>query len=134
MLLLISAVIFLLVLARLNSCLFKPLLAHMDERSESIKKDLENAKNNAADVEGILAEASEIISKAKKEAAAVREDASKEANDAANTKLSAAKSEIESKYNDFVQSLEAEKTALKSSLVSQMPLFQESLKNKLSSI
>ncbi|WP_252981471.1 F0F1 ATP synthase subunit B family protein [Aliarcobacter butzleri] len=65
-LLLSSGIIFLLVVARLNSCLFKPLLKHMDERTSSIKKDLEDAKSNGADVEGMLAEANEIISKAKK--------------------------------------------------------------------
>ncbi len=39
-LLLSSAIIFLLVVARLNSCLFVPLLKHMDDRAESIKKKI----------------------------------------------------------------------------------------------
>ncbi len=129
-----SAVIFLLVLARLNSCLFKPLLKHMDERSESIKKDLESAKNNAADVDGMLAEANEVIVAAKKEAAAIREKAQSEAQSVANEKLEAAKSEIEAKYNGFVSTVEGEMKALKDTLTSQMPLYKESLKAKVSSI
>lgn len=51
-LLLSSGIIFLLVVARLNSCLFKPILQHMDERSAQIKKDLEDSKSNSADVDG----------------------------------------------------------------------------------
>ena len=86
-LLLSSGIIFLLVVARLNSCLFKPILKHMDDRTASIKKDLEDAKSNAADVDGLLAEANDIISKAKKEATAIREQAYKEAKDSADAKL-----------------------------------------------
>lgn len=65
-LLLSSGIIFLLVVARLNSCLFKPLLKHMDDRAESIKRDLENAKSNSANVDGMLAEANDVIAAAKK--------------------------------------------------------------------
>lgn len=129
-----SAIIFLLVLARLNSCLFKPLLKHMDERSESIQKDLDNAKNNAADVDGMLAEANEVIAAAKKEAAVIREKAQSEAQSVANDKLEVAKSEIEGKYNDFISSLDGEIKSLKDTLTSQMPLYKESLKAKVSSI
>ncbi len=67
-LLLSSGIIFLLVVARLNSCLFKPLLKHMDDRADSIKRDLENAKSNSANVDGMLAEANDVIAAAKKEA------------------------------------------------------------------
>lgn len=129
-----SAIIFLLVLARLNSCLFKPLLKHMDERSESIKKDLENAKSNAADVDGMLAEANEVIAAAKREAAAIREKAQSEAQSVATGKLESAKSEIEGKYNDFISSMDSEIKSLKDTLTSQLPLYKESLKAKISSI
>ena len=133
-LLLSSGIIFLLVLARLNSCLFKPLLKHMDDRAESIKTDLENAKNNATDVDGMLAEANDIIAKAKKEAAGIRQKAQEEAESVAAVKLSGAKSEIDAKYNTFTKSLEEETSALKDTLVSQLPVFKQSLKAKLSSI
>ncbi len=133
-LLLICGAIFLLVLMRLNSCLFKPLLKHMDERDESIKTDMENAKNNAANVDGMLAEANDIIAAAKKEAASIRDNAYAEANEVATSKLESAKSSIESKYNDFVTSLDGETKVLKETLVAQMPQYQESLKAKISSI
>ncbi|WP_419769321.1 MAG: F0F1 ATP synthase subunit B' [Candidatus Marinarcus sp.] len=133
-LLLSSGIIFILVLARLNSCLFKPLLKHMDDRADSIKKDLENAKSNSADVEGMLAEANDVIAKAKKEAAAIREKAYNEAKEIADAKLVTAKSDIELKYADFTKELQAETKALKDSLIASMPQFNESLKAKLNSI
>lgn len=133
-LLLSSGIIFLLVVARLNSCLFKPLLKHMDDRAASIKKDLEDAKSNGADVDGMIAEANKVIAEAKKEAAVIREQAYKEAKESADAKLASAKSNLEAKSTEFARNLEEETKALKDSLVSTMPQFNESLKAKLSSI
>ena len=133
-LLLSSGIIFLLVVARLNSCLFKPILKHMDERSASIKKDMEDAKSNSSDVDGLLVEANDIIAKAKKEAAVIREQAYKEAKDSADVKLASAKLNLEAKSAEFAKNLQEETQALRDSLLSSMPQFNESLKNKLSSI
>lgn len=133
-LLISSAVVFLLVLARLNSCLYKPLLKHMDDRDSQIKTDMENARNNSADVDGMLEEANAIISQAKKEAATIREKARLEATEVAEVKLAEAKAKTEQKYNEFVKALEEEKVSLENSLVSQMPQFKEALNAKLSSI
>ncbi|MEA3314828.1 MAG: F0F1 ATP synthase subunit B' [Campylobacterota bacterium] len=133
-LLLSSGIIFLLVLARLNSCLYKPLFKHMDDRDTQIKTDLENAKNNGANVDGMLEEANSIISQAKKEALSIREKARVEADDIASSKLDSFKVELEEKYDSFIKDLNEEKLTLEKSLVSQMPLYKEGLKAKLSSI
>jgi F-type H+-transporting ATPase subunit b len=133
-LMVIIAVTFLLVLARLNSCLYKPLLKHIDDRDESIKKDLANAKGNDADVEGMLAEANDVIAKAKKEANAIKQKAYDEAMEVATTRLNEAKVSIEAKYDEFVKNLDTELVALRSTLSSQLPLYKESLKAKISSI
>ncbi len=133
-LLLSSGIVFLLVLARLNSCLYKPLFKHMDERTESIATDLENAKNNGANIDGMLAEAKEIIAKAKSEASLIRDKATDEAKQIANSKLSSAKIDLEEKYNEFTKSLEIEKDSLKDSLSASMPLFKDSLKLKINTI
>ena len=133
-LLLSSAIVFLVVLARLNSCLYKPLFKHMDDRSESIAKDLEAAKNNAADVDGMYQEASNIIAKAKKEASSIRESAYNEAKVLSDSKISDFKLLLESKYTSFVVNLKSETETLKASLVSQMPQYKETLNTKLSSI
>jgi F-type H+-transporting ATPase subunit b len=133
-LLLSSGIIFLLVVAYLNSSLFVPLLKHMDDRSESIKKDLASAQSNSADVDGMLEEASHIIAEAKKEAAVIRDKAYTEAKEIADAKLASAKEELEAKSAKFIEELSAEKVALKESLVAAMPQFNESLKAKISSI
>jgi len=133
-LLLSSGIVFLLVLARLNSCLYKPLFKHMDDRDNQIKSDIENAKNNGADVDGMLEEANNIIAQAKKEAISIREKAKLDASDVANVKLTDHKSKIEENYVSFVAALREEKIALENSLVSQMPQFKQGLKAKLSSI
>ena len=133
-LLLSSGVIFLLVLARLNSCLFSPLLKHMDDRTASISKDLEDAKSNGANVDGMIAEANNVIAEAKREAAVIREQAYKEAKESADAKLASAKLNLEAKSSEFAKNLQDETKALRDSLVSSMPQFNESLKAKLSSI
>lgn len=127
-------IVFLIVLARLNSTLFKPLLKHMDDRAAQIKKDLEDAKSNGANVDGMLAEANDVLAKAKKDAAAIREKAYNEAKEKADVKLQAAKESIDTKYDNFAKVLEEDTKVLKDSLTSQMPLFKESLKAKISSI
>ncbi len=133
-LLLSSGVIFLFVVAILNSRLFVPLLKHMDDRSESIKKDLENAQSNSADVDGMLEEASHVLAEAKKEAAAIRDQAYTEAKEIADAKLANAKEELEAKSLKFTKDLAKETEALRESLVAAMPQFNESLKAKISSI
>ncbi len=133
-LLLSSGLVFLLVLARLNSCLYKPLFKHMDERENQIKTDMDNAKNNAADVNGMLEEANNIIAQAKKEALSIREKARFDATEVADVKIADVKAKIESRYNDFTKALESEKVTLETSLVSNMPLFKEGLKAKLNTI
>jgi len=106
----------------------------MDDRTESIEKDLENAKNNGVNIEGMLAEAKEIIAKAKNEASLIREKATNDAQELADSKLVSAKADINSKYNDFTKSLEVEKESLKNTLLDSMPQFKDSLKAKVSSI
>jgi F-type H+-transporting ATPase subunit b len=133
-LLLTSGIVFLLVLARLNSCLYKPLFKHMDDRTKSIAKDLEDAKNNSSNIDGMLVEAKNVIAKAKIEASLIREKATAQAKELANSKLESAKTDIDTKYNDFVKTLVQEKESLTTSLMANMPMFKESLKLKISSI
>ncbi|MCJ8325900.1 MAG: F0F1 ATP synthase subunit B' [Campylobacterales bacterium] len=133
-LMLSSGGIFLLILLGLNTYLFKPLLKHMDDRAESIKSDLLNAKSNSADVDGMLAEANNVIAAAKKEAAMIREQAFNEAKETADVKLETAKSDIDAKYSTFIKELSVETIALRESLLSSMPQFTESVKAKLKSI
>ena len=106
----------------------------MDERDDKIKSDIQNAKNNGADVDGMLEKANDIIALAKKEAFSIREKARVEAEKLAESKLETAKVKIDDEYSQFIIALKETKQDLESSLSGQMPLFKDSLKAKLSSI
>ncbi len=133
-LLISSAVIFVIVLLRLNSCLYNPLLKHIEQRNESIKKDLEDAKNNAANVDSIYNEANNIIAKAKKEASSIRQSAYDDAKTLGSTKVSEFKTSLDEKYNVFISDLNTQTQSLKLTLVNQLPEFSKQLSTKISSI
>ncbi len=134
MLLLSSMIIFLIVLSQLNRSLYQPLFKHMEDRQESIQKDLESARNNADDVDGLIKEAQSIIAKAKKEASSIRENAYSEAKALGESKMAEFRSELDSKYNSFVSDLSSQKESVKTSLIENIPQFKEVLSAKISSI
>jgi F-type H+-transporting ATPase subunit b len=129
-LLAISMVLFLGMLVILNKTLYTPLLKFMDDRKESIDKDLANAKRNGADVDTLLADADKIISDAKMKASSIREKAIAAEKELCDMKVNVKKKELEKELNEFLEALEVEKKAYKSVLISQIPLFKESLKTK----
>lgn len=129
-----SAIIFLIVLKQLNSMLYQPLFKHMEDRTESIAKDLELAKSNVADVENMYKEAHGIIVKAKQEASSIREKAYAEARAEGDSKLSATKAELESKFVQFEKNLKDDTMNLKAALLEKMPEFKEKVSAKISSI
>jgi F-type H+-transporting ATPase subunit b len=125
-----SMILFLITLVILNKTLYAPLLKFMDNRKESIKKDLANAKRNGADVDTLLADADKIIATAKVKANAIKDKAIAEEQKLCNIKIAESKKELEKVLNEFLSSLEVEKKAYRSVLISQIPLFKESLKTK----
>lgn len=129
-----SAIIFLIVLKQLNSMLYQPLFMHMEDRTESIAKDLELAKSNVADVKNMYKEAHGIIAKAKQEASSIREKAYTEARAEGDSKLSATKAELESKFVQFEKNLKDDTMNLKAALLEKMPEFKEKVSAKISSI
>ncbi len=133
-LMLVVAVVFLVLLILLNSWLYQPLLAFMDERDKSIRKDLENVSATGSDVEELKAKTEAIITEAKNEAAAMRAKTIEDSKLLAMSKIEAKKEELEKRYQEFLAELKKEEEQLKSELLSQMPLFKESLKAKFSQI
>ena len=125
-------VVLMTLLFLLNRILFKPLIGFMDERNQSIAKDLESSKNLSGDSEELHAKAMQIISDAKTEAAAIRQKAIDEAKLVAQGKIDAKQKELESAYDSFAQNLAKEKNALKDTLLAQMPQFKDGIKAKLS--
>ncbi|MFK5880736.1 MAG: F0F1 ATP synthase subunit B' [Sulfurospirillum sp.] len=133
-LLLVTGVIFLVLLILLNKTLYKPLLAFMDNRKKSIRRDLDSAGKNSDEVVSFKKEAEKIILEAKTEANRIKDSALMMAKDEALKKLEVKKSELESKYSQFLRELEAQKVEFKSALQEQLPQFRYSVKAKLDKI
>ncbi len=134
LLMLLVLVIFLTSAYLLNRWLFKPLLTFMDNRSTSIKSDLQNIQSNSSEVASLNAEADKVLSQAKAEANLIREKALESARAVAEQKISAKRDELEKKKREFMVGLEEEGVMLRNSLLSQMPHYRESLKAKLSQL
>ena len=133
-LLLVSGAVFLVLLVILNKTLYKPLLEFIDNRNNSINRDLENAGKNASDVVAYYKEVETILSEGKIEAAKIREAALSEAKEKAAKKVESKKSDLEAQSVAFSKALEAEKEEFRNTLMAQMPLFKESVAAKLSHI
>jgi len=133
-LMLFVLVLFLTLLVLLNNMLYKPLVKFMDDRDSSIAKDLEASKSFSSNTDELNAKADENISTAKNEAAGIRQKAIDDAKTLAASKVETKQDEVEKEYEGFVQKLISEKENLKNELLSQMPLFKESLKAKFSKL
>ncbi len=133
-LMLFVLVLFLTLLVLLNNMLFQPLLKFMDDRDASIAKDLKAAKGLSGNTDELNAKAEENISIAKNEAATIRQNAIDAEKAAAAQKVESKQSELDKEYTKFVETLSTEKEKLKNTLLSEMPLFKESLKAKFSEL
>lgn len=133
-LMLFVLVLFLALLVVLNRMLYKPLVKFMDDRDEAIASDLKAARNLSGNSEALLAEAEEILEEARSKAAEIRQKSIDEAKALAESKIESKRAELDKEYASFIESLEGEKEALRNALLSQMPLFKESLKAKFSKL
>jgi F-type H+-transporting ATPase subunit b len=134
LLLLTTAVVFLVLLVVLNKVLYKPLLDFIDSRDAAIKRDMNSAGQNSSDVSALELEALDILKDAKHKAAKIREQAVSEAKDKAATLVEAKKLELDSHYAEFLKELDAEKQELKDGLYASLPSFKDGVKAKLGQI
>ena len=133
-LMIVVLVIFFLLLVQLNNRLYEPLLRFMDRRKETIAKDLKEASSLGSDAEELLVEAKANIDEAKSKAAKLKQEVIEECK-AKNLKAYEAKQEeLAKEYEEFLSKLEEEKEALKSAILSELPLIKNSLKAKFSKI
>ncbi|MCW8894224.1 FoF1 ATP synthase subunit B' [Sulfurimonas sp.] len=133
-LLVATLIVFLTLIATLNSWLYNPLFAYMSKRDEDIKKDLEKVGSNDDEINSLNEKAESIITNAKLEASALREKVIADAKELADSKLEAKRAELASQYLEFEQSLAQSKEQLRGELKSQVPLFAEAVKAKFSQI
>ncbi|OHE02209.1 MAG: F0F1 ATP synthase subunit B' [Sulfurimonas sp. RIFOXYD12_FULL_33_39] len=133
-LLVATLIVFLTLIAVLNSWLYNPLFAYMNKRDEDIKKDLEKVGSNDDEINELESKAQSIIVNAKLEAAALREKVITDAKELAESKLEAKRAELASQYLEFEQLLAQSSEQLSSDLKLQIPLFKEAVKAKFSQI
>jgi len=133
-LLLATFVVFLSLIAVLNSWLYNPLFSFMNKRDEDIKKDLDKIGNNDDEIQALNQKAETIIVNAKLSASALREKVVADAKELADSKLEARRAELASEYLEFEKSLSKSKDELTTDLMSQVPLFKEAVKAKFSQI
>jgi len=131
-LMLFVLVLFLALLVVLNRMLYKPLIKFMDDRDNAIANDLKAARNLSGNSEALHAEAEGILEEARSKAAEIRQKSIDEARVLSESKAENKRSELDQEYRTFLENLQNEKESLRNSLLSQMPLFKESLKAKFS--
>ena len=129
-----TLIVFLILIAVLNSWLYNPLFNFMNKRDADIKRDLDEVGSNDDEVAALTAEAEKIVADAKLEAAALREKVIADAKELADSKLEAKRAELASEYAAFETSLAQDREQLKNALLSQVPLFKEAVKAKFSQI
>ncbi|MDD5359563.1 MAG: FoF1 ATP synthase subunit B' [Sulfurovaceae bacterium] len=127
-------VVFITLLFLLNQILYKPLIAFIDDRTESIAKDLEASKKLTNNSDEMQAKAQQIINEAKAEATLIKQKAIDEAKLVAVSKVEAKQKELESDYAKFAKALGKDKESLKESILAQVPQFRDAIKTKLSKI
>ena len=133
-LLLVTFVVFLSLIAVLNSWLYNPLFSFMNKRDEDIKRDLEKVGSNDDEINELTSKAESIIMSAKLEAAALREKVIADAKELADSKLEAKRAELANEYLEFEQSLAKSKEQLTSDLMTQVPVFKKAVEAKFSQI
>ncbi len=130
-LLLFVAVLFLGLIFILNKMLYQPLLAFMDKRDETIKKDMDSAKQMGSDVEEAQKVANETIVAAKTQAHEIRQEAITQAKEKAEELIENTKASLEEKYDEFTKQLLGQREELKKSITANVPAYQKSIQEKL---
>jgi len=134
LLMVIVLLIFFALIYQLNTRLYEPLIRFMDNREQTIAKDLEAARNLSSDSDDLLEKARANLEAARSEAARMRQEAIETVKSANAEALEAKQKSLETEYQQFLARLEGERESLKSSVLSQLPLIKESLKAKFSQI
>ena len=133
-LLLITFVVFLSLIAVLNSWLYNPLFSFMKKRDDDIKKDLNKVGSNDAEIAELNIKAESIVMNAKLEAAALREKVIADAKELADSKIEAKRAELAEEYLEFEKKLNDSKEQLTKDLMLNIPQFQKAVKAKFSQI
>ena len=130
----LTAVVFLALIAILNSVLYKPLLGFVDKRNQDVKNDEDSISKNTSDLSVFEAQVEQILSAARAEAGKIKQDALNAAKEAAGKITAEKRAELEVDYDAFVQNLQAQKNEFKVELMNRVPELRSALKSKLARI
>jgi len=134
LLLISTAVVFLILIAVLNGMLYKPLFAFMEKRDQDIQNDLAKIGSNDAEVNALNATAQSIISEARLQAAAEREKVIADAKKAAEAEIGTKRAQLNEAFKAFEGELAKQREALQASLSMQVPAYAEAVNAKIGKI
>ncbi|OPA79667.1 F0F1 ATP synthase subunit B' [Campylobacter pinnipediorum subsp. pinnipediorum] len=129
-----TAIVFLILIAVLNSLLYKPMLKFLDDRNTFIKNKEDSVNKNNNDLGVYEQEIQSIISNARNEANAIKQEALNSAKALAQDEIKQKKLHIEEEYIKFTEELNSKKDTLKNELMLKIPELKEILNNKIARI
>lgn len=134
LLLISTAVVFLILIAVLNGMLYKPLFAFMEKRDRDIQNDMAKIGSNDAEVNTLNATASSIVSEARLQAAAEREKVIADAKKAAEAEISSKREALAKAYEAFEAELVEKRDALQAALNAEAPAYTDAVSAKFDRI
>lgn len=133
-LLISTLVLFIFLIYYLNKYLYVPLLSYMEKRDSDLKKDLEEASANDADISSSKEEAEKLLADARLEATSIRDSVVESTKKIIEEKLAEKKRELETAFSEFEKTLVSEKEALKQAILSKSSTFEDSMRNRFAKI
>lgn len=133
-LMLLVFVVFIITMLLLNSWLFKPLIGFMDERENSLRKDMESAMSDDNEVQEIQEKIRAIFADAKAQASSIIESATIEAKAEYDEKMEKQANEVQGRIDSFRADLENQKNQAKQELLADLGVFEMALKSKVQQI
>lgn len=133
-LMLLVFVVFIITMLLLNSWLFKPLIGFMDERENSLRKDMESAMSDDNEVQEIQEKIRAIFADAKAQASSIIESATIEAKAEYDEKMEKQANEVQGRIDSFRVDLENQKNQAKQELLADLGVFEMALKSKVQQI
>lgn len=133
-LMLLVFVVFIITMFLLNTWLFKPLIGFMDERENSLRKDMESAVSDDNEVKEIQEKIRSVLADAKAQASRIIEDAIDNAKADYDARMEKKTNEIQARLESFRADLESQKYQVGQELLADMAGFESALKGKIQQI
>lgn len=127
----LMAVQFLVLVALLNVLFYKPLTRVLDERDDYVRKNLNEAKENAKKSEELAQKFEEQLKDARRESQEIIAQAQAEAQEEASKNIAQAQQEVQAQREKATAEIEAQKKEALQSLESQVDTLSHQVLEKL---